>query len=81
MDAVRKEIEIMKLVKHENCIQLHEVIEDVPKKDDEGNDISDDDLSQKIYMVMELAKFKEVMSWNVNNYKFLPNSSLLAEKS
>ena len=43
LDAVRKEIDIMKFVNHNNCIQLHEVIEDVPKKDDEGNDISDEE--------------------------------------
>ncbi len=57
LDAVRKEIDIMKLVNHQNCIQLYEVIEDLPKKDEEGNDISDDDLSEKLYMVMELARF------------------------
>ena len=45
LDAVRKEIDIMKQVSHQNCIQLFEVIEDLPKQDDEGNDISDDDLS------------------------------------
>jgi len=33
----------MKHVSHRNCIQLHEVIEDVPKKDEDGNDISDDE--------------------------------------
>ena len=26
---------------------------------------------------MELARFKEVMTWNTNNYKFIPNSCLL----
>ena len=67
----------MKFVNHKNCIQLHEVIEDLPKKDDEGNDISDDDLSEKIYLVMELAMYKEVMTWNLNNYTFIPNSYLL----
>ena len=25
---------------------------------------------------MELAKYKEVMTWNVNNYKFIPNPKL-----
>ena len=76
LDAVRKEIDIMKQVSHQNCIQLFEVIEDLPKQNDEGNDISDDDLSQKLYMIMELAKYKEVMTWNVNNYKFIPNPKL-----
>ena len=33
----------MKHVSHRNCIQLYEVIEDVPKKDEDGNDISDDE--------------------------------------
>jgi serine/threonine protein kinase len=77
LDAVRKEIDIMKLVNHNNCIQLYEVIEDVPKKDDEGNDISDDELSEKIYLVMELARHKEVMTWNLNDYKFVPNPCLI----
>ena len=81
MDAVRKEIDIMKQVSHQNCIQLFEVIEDLPKQDDEGNDISDDDLSQKLYMIMELAKYKEVMTWNVNNYKFIPNPKLTEANS
>ena len=74
LDAVRKEIEIMKHIDHSNCVKLYEVIEDVPAKDDEGNDVSDDDLSEKIYLVMELSKYKEVMSWNTGNYKFEPNS-------
>lgn len=71
----------MKQVSNLNCIQLFEVIEDVPKKDDEGNDISDDDLSQKLYMIMEFAKYKEVMTWNINNYKFIPNSKLTGSNS
>jgi serine/threonine protein kinase len=49
----------------------------LPKKDAEGNDMSDEDLSEKIYMVMELARYKEVMTWDLNNYKFIPNSHLL----
>jgi serine/threonine protein kinase len=70
---VRKEIEIMKCVDHVNCVKLYEVIEDVPQKNEEGNDVSDDDLSEKIYLIMELARHKEVMSWNTNTYKFEPN--------
>ena len=52
---------------------MHEIIEDVPQKDQDGNDISDDDLSNKIYVIMELAVYKEVMTWNENTYKFVPN--------
>lgn len=70
---MRKEIEIMKHINHPNCVKLYEVIEDVPNKDDQGNDISDDDLSEKIYLIMELAKYKEVMSWNTNTYRFEAN--------
>jgi [calcium/calmodulin-dependent protein kinase] kinase len=63
----------MKHIDHPNCIKLYEVIEDEPLKDEEGNELSDDDLSEKIYLIMELAKYKEVMSWNTSNYKFEPN--------
>ena len=30
---------------------------------------------------MELAKYKEVMTWNVNNYKFIPNPKLTEANS
>jgi serine/threonine protein kinase len=63
----------MKSVNHHNCVKLYEVIEDVPKKNEQGNEVSDDDLSEKIYLIMELAKHKEVMSWNTSTYKFEPN--------
>ena len=65
LDAVRKEIEIMKLVFNPNCIQLYEVIEDTQE--------DDDDASDKIYMILELAKYKEIMTWDQNNYNFVPN--------
>lgn len=29
-------------------------------------------------MIMELAKYKEVMSWNENTYRFVPNQKLLS---
>jgi serine/threonine protein kinase len=73
LDAVRKEIDIMKHINHPSCIKLYEVIEDVPEKDDQGNDLSDDNNSEKIYLIMELAKYKEVMSWNTSTYKFEAN--------
>ena len=44
---------------------MYEVIEDT--------DESDDDASDKIYVIMELANLKEVMTWNENTYKFQPN--------
>ena len=64
LDAVRKEIEIMKNIFNSNCIQLYEVIEDTQE---------DDDASDKIYMILELAKYKEIMTWDQNNYNFVPN--------
>jgi serine/threonine protein kinase len=73
LDAVRKEIDIMRHINHPSCIKLYEVIEDVPAKDDDGNDLSDDNLSEKLYLIMELAKYKEVMSWNTSTYKFEAN--------
>lgn len=73
LNAVYKEIDVMKDVSHENCIQLYEVIEDKLEEGDED----EDEQSEKLYMIMELAKYKEVMSWNENTYKFVPNAKLL----
>lgn len=28
-------------------------------------------------MILELAKYKEIMTWNSTNYNFIPNSILL----
>lgn len=36
-------------------------------------------MSEKIYLIMELARYKEVMSWNTNTYKFEPNQFFGAE--
>ncbi len=61
---------------------LHEVIEDVPKKDEDGKDLSDEEsASDKIYMIIELARYQEIMSWNMNTYKFMPNPCLLKSES
>lgn len=97
LDAVRKEIAIMKEIRHNNCIRLYEVLEDVPSNQLEyvkqvysGLDVeyinqsdSDDDdsrtLSEKIYMVMELARYKEVMTWESSTFKFNANPVLLNE--
>ena len=32
-------------------------------------------------MIMELAKYKEVMTWNENSYKFVPNPKLLSAEA
>ena len=40
----------MKNIRNQNCIQLYEVIQDT--------DEDDDDVSDKIYMILELAKYK-----------------------
>jgi hypothetical protein len=66
---VKKEIDIMKNIRNQNCIQLYEVIQDT--------DEDDDDASDKIYMILELAKYKEIMTWNSNSYDFVPNPILL----
>lgn len=55
LDAVRKELAILSHLDHPNIIRVLEIIEDVPAKDSDGNDVSDDDASDKIYVVMELA--------------------------
>ena len=38
LDAVYREIDVMKDVSHENCIQLYEVIEDNLEEGEEGED-------------------------------------------
>ena len=64
----------MREVQHENCVQLYEVIEDRYEEEDEEGE---DDQSEKLYMIMELAKYKEIMSWNENTYRFVPNPQLI----
>ena len=64
LDSVRKELNILTKLEHPNIIQVDEIIED-----NENND----DASDKIYVVMELALYKEVMTWNENTYQFVPN--------
>ncbi len=59
----------MKNIRNKNCIQLYEVIQDTDEDDDEASD--------KIYMILELAKYKEIMTWNSNSYDFVPNPVLL----
>ena len=65
LDAVRQELQVHSLIKNTYCITLNEVIED---KTDEYD---------KIYAVLELAKYKETMMWCENSYKFKPNPILL----
>ena len=43
----------------------------------QDTDEDDDDASDKIYMILELAKYKEIMTWNSTNYDFVPNPILL----
>lgn len=70
LDNVRKELDILSKVNHQNIIKVHEIIEDVPAQ---NMDQSDDEASDKIYVIMELAVYKEVMTWNENTYQFAPN--------
>jgi hypothetical protein len=43
----------------------------------QDTDEDDDEASDKIYMILELAKYKEIMTWNSNSYDFVPNPVLL----
>lgn len=63
----------MKKVNHKNCIKLYEVMEDVPQKDEDGNELSDDNLSEKLYMILEFARHKEIMSWSTDQLQFVSN--------
>jgi len=49
-------------------------MEDVPQDED------DEEESNKIYLIIEVAQYKEVMFWNMNTYKFEPNPFLLKDK-
>jgi len=60
---VYKEIEIMKQVEHPNIIRLHEVI--------------DDPVSDKLYLVLPLAEYGECMTWNSEEFAFMPNPKLI----
>ena len=70
LDNVLKEIAIMKKLDHPNVIQLHEVL--------------DDEEEDKLYMgkqltrneiVMDYAKYGEVLKWNIKNLQFVPYDS------
>lgn len=43
----------------------------------EEGESSDDSLSEKIYLVMELAEYRQVMTWNTHSFVFMPNPILL----
>lgn len=58
LDNVLREIAIMKKLEHPNVIQLYEVI--------------DDEVGDKLYMVMDYAKYGEVMKWNIKTLTFTP---------
>ena len=49
LDEVYQEIEIMKQLNHENIIKLYEVI--------------DDPVSDKMYLIMPVADYGEIMQW------------------
>ena len=65
----------MSLIQHDNCISLYEVIQD--PDDEDSDDMFGEQVSPKIYCVLELAKYKEVMTWNETTFKFEPNKFLL----
>lgn len=59
-DLVIKEIDIMKSLNHPNVIRLHEVI-NPPNEED-------------LLLVIDYAKYGEIMSWNEETHKFVPCS-------
>jgi serine/threonine protein kinase len=65
LDAVRKELEIMKQINHKNCIKTLEIIED-----------ESGESSNKIYVIMELANLGVVQTWDEKQFKFDANQNL-----
>ena len=65
LDAVRKELEIMKQINHKNCIKTLEIIED-----------ESGESSNKIYVIMELANLGVVQTWDEKQFKFVANQNL-----
>jgi serine/threonine protein kinase len=62
LDEIYSEIEIMKLLDHDNIVKLHEVI--------------DDPASDKLYLIIPLAEYGEIMSWNSKEDRFQINHKL-----
>ena len=62
LDEVRKELEINRIVRNSHCIQVFEIIED-----------DTEEISDKIYVIMELSQFQEVMHWDTSKFIFKPN--------
>ena len=65
----------MSKLDHPNCIKLFEVIEDEENEDDD--EMFGEQPSDKLYMILELAKFKEIMSWDPQKNVFKPSVFLL----
>jgi serine/threonine protein kinase len=62
LDEIYSEIEIMKLLDHDNIVKLHEVI--------------DDPASDKLYLIIPLAEYGEIISWNSKEDRFQINHKL-----
>jgi serine/threonine protein kinase len=63
LDEVYQEIEIMKALNHENIIKLYEVI--------------DDPVSDKMYLIMPVADYGEIMQWKAEENIFKTNNKLM----
>jgi len=64
LDEVYSEIEILKLIDHPNIIKLQEII--------------DDPAADKLYLIMPLAEYGEIMTWNTEENCFKINHMLQA---
>jgi serine/threonine protein kinase len=62
LDEVYQEIEVMKSLNHGNIIKLYEVI--------------DDPESDKMYLIMPVADYGEIMDWKSEENMFQPNTKL-----
>ena len=62
LDEVYSEIEVMKELNHDNIVRLYEII--------------DDPSSDKMYLILPLAEYGEILNWKSEENLFKINKKL-----